>query len=323
MRNKGRSIYLGVALIVGVALAPGAALAAKKLLALGTSTTGGSWYPTGVLLAQLWNEKIPEIKVTANVTKGAVQNCDLARKGQMDLVYQQSNTVRNCYAGTGPYRIPQKDTRILATLFPSHYHWLVTKRSGINKISDIKGKRFIPGRKRSGNISVTKAILGTLGMNFKDFEADWIAPREAIQAVRDGKVDGTFVLGGAPVGALAEALTVAGGRLKLLSYPSDLVQAVTKKHPWIVAGTIRGGLYKGYDQDMVSLMHISFLTAKDTFDADLAYQITKVTWENIERLRGGHKTFKNMDVKNMKFAFSMPIPMHEGALRYYKEIGMK
>lgn len=295
--------------------------AATKNLALATASTGGSFYPTGVLIAQVWSEKLAGVKVTANPTKGSVQNCDLLRRGQTDIAFQQNNIAGQCYRGKGRFKKAQKGNRLLAVMFPSHYHILVRKGVGIKSIKDIRGKRFIPGRKRSGNISVTKAIFGVMGFGYKDFKTDYLGQREAVEAVRDGKVDGTFVIGGAPVGSLVEALTIAGNRVELLPFSGSEMKAVNKAHPWMVIGTVRPGLYKGWDKPVKTLMHSVFLVTKEKFDADLSYKMVKLIFENMARLRKGHATFKNMTIKDLPQGIALGIPLHKGAMRYYKEVG--
>jgi hypothetical protein len=233
----------------------------------------------------------------------------------------QNNIARQCYFGVGKFKKAQKENRLLAVMFPSHYHLLVTKRSGIKKLTDIKGKRFIPGRKRSGNISATKAIFGVMGFGYEDFKVDYLGQREAVQAVRDGKVDGTFVIGGAPIGTIVEALTVASGRLRLVPFSQGEMNKVNQKHPWIVNGFVRAGLYKGWDKPTKTMMHSAFLLAKKGFSADLVYKVVKSTFDNLGRLQKGHATFKNMTIKDLKGGLGIGVPLHEGAKRYYKEAG--
>ena len=321
MRRVMAFLLIGAFALTGALFAQGTAFGAARNLALATASTGGSWYPTGVLLAQLWTEKVSGVKVTANPTKGSVQNCDLLRRDQVDLTFMQNNIASQCYFGVGRFKKAQKENRLVAVMFPSHYHLLVTKRSGIKKLTDIKGKRFIPGRKRSGNISTTKAIFGVFGFGYKDFKVDYLGQREAVQAVRDGKVDGTFVVGGAPIGTIVEALTIAGGRLNLVPFSQAVMDKVNKKHPWIVNGFVRGGLYKGWDKPTKTMMHSAFLITKKGFSADLVYKVVKSTFENLGRLQKGHSTFKNMTIKDLKGGMSIGVPLHEGAKRYYKEVG--
>ncbi|HBK78830.1 MAG TPA: hypothetical protein DDZ83_03950, partial [Nitrospinae bacterium] len=89
-------LLIGAFALTGALFAQGTAFGAARNLALATASTGGSWYPTGVLLAQLWTEKVSGVKVTANPTKGSVQNCDLLRRDQVDLTYMQNNIARQC-----------------------------------------------------------------------------------------------------------------------------------------------------------------------------------------------------------------------------------
>ena len=199
MTKKILVVFVSIMVVFGIVCTD--AMAKKIFITMSTASTGGGWYPAGSNLAQLWNEKIPNIKANSQASKGSVQNVDLLRRKDVNLCWMQNNIARQSYHGTGRFKDKShKNFRMVMVMFPSQYHILANKASGIKKIADIKGKRFIPGRPGSGNISSSAAVFGTFGFGHKDYKIDYAGQTEAVQAVQDGRVDGTFLVGGAPLG---------------------------------------------------------------------------------------------------------------------------
>lgn len=298
-------------------------LAKKTFITMSTASTGGGWYPAGSNLAQLWNEKIPDIKANSQASKGSVQNVDLLRKKDVNLGWMQNNIAGQSYHGTGRFDgKPHKNFRMVMVMFPSQYHILVSKNSGISKIADIKGKKFIPGRPGSGNISSSKAVFGTFGFGHEDYKIDYAGQTEAVQAVQDGKVDGTFLVGGAPLGPLSAALFTAGDRLRLLSMTDAERTAVNSKHPWIVPFTLTRTHYSTLSAEGVkTLGHSAFIMCRDDMPEDIIYQIVKTTYENLDGLRSVNKAFNNMTIDDLPNALGLKVPLHPGSAKYFKEIG--
>ena len=299
------------------------AFAEKVFITMSTASTGGGWYPAGSNLAQLWNEKIPSIKANSQASKGSVQNVDLLRKKDVNLGWMQNNIARQSFHGAGRFKDkPHKNFRMVMVMFPSQYHILVAKGSGINRIADIKGKRFIPGRPGSGNISSSAAVFGTFGFGHKDYKIDYAGQTEAVQAVQDGRVDGTFLVGGAPLGPLSAALFTAKARLNLLDMTDEERTAVNTKHPWIVRFPLTRRQYPTLPEEGIkTLGHSAFIMCRADMPEDIIYQIVKTTYENLAALRSVNKVFNNMTMDDLSGALGLKVPLHPGSIKYYKEVG--
>ncbi len=299
------------------------AFAKKTFITMSTASTGGGWYPAGSNLAQLWNEKIPDVKANSQASKGSVQNVDLLRRKDVNLGWMQNNIARQSYHGTGRFKgKPHKNYRMVMVMFPSQYHILVTKDSGITRIADIKGKKFIPGRPGSGNMSSSAAMFDTFGFGHDDYKIDYAGQTEAVQAVQDGRVAGTYLVGGAPLGPLSAALFTARDRLRLLDMTDEERTAVNKKHPWIVPFTLTQKHYPTLPKEGVkTLGHSAFIMCREDMPEDIIYQIVKTTYENLDALRGVNKVFNNMIVDDLEGALGLKVPLHPGSMKYYKEIG--
>jgi len=299
------------------------AFAKKMFITMSTASTGGGFYPAGSNLAQLWNEKIPEIKANSQASKGSVQNVDLLRRKDVNMCWMQNNIARQSYHGTGRFEgKPNKDFRMVMVMFPSQYHILVTKDSGINRIVDIQGKRFIPGRPGSGNMSSWEAIFGAFGLGPKDYKIDYAGQTEAVQAVQDGRVDGAFLVGGAPLGPLSAALFTAGDRIRLLEMTEEERTTVNTKHPWIVRFTLTRKQYPTLpEKGIKTLGHSAFIMCRADMPEDIIYKIVKTTYENLDALRSVNKTFNNMTIDDLPGALGLKVPLHPGSIKYYKEVG--
>jgi|SaaInl7_200m_RNA_FD_contig_121_24893_length_1504_multi_4_in_0_out_0_2 uncharacterized protein len=319
--RKSLIIILSLTMVLGAVCTD--AFAKKIFITMSTASTGGSWYPGGSNLAQLWNEKIPSIKANSQASKGSVQNVDLLRRKDVNIGWMQNNIAGQSYHGTGRFKgKPHKDYRMIMVMYPSQYHILVSKSSGIKKITDIKGKKFIPGRPGSGNMSATAAVFGTFGFGHKDYKIDYAGQTEAIQAVQDGRVDGTYVIGGAPIGPLTAALFTAKKRLMLLGMTEEERQAVNKKHPWIVPFQLTRKQYPTLPEGGIKVMgHSAFMMCREDLSEDIVYQLVKTTYENMEGLRKINKVFNNMTIDDLPGALGLKVPLHPGAVKYYKEVG--
>jgi len=311
------SVLLAIAVIVGNA-------SAKTIfITMATASTGGGFYPAGSNLAQLWNEKIPGIKANSQASKGSEQNVDLLRRKDVNMAWMQNNIARDSYHGLDRFNgRPHTDFRMVMVMFPSQYHFLVTKDSGIKRIVDIKGKRFIPGNPGSGNMSTAAAIFDTFGFGHNDYKIDYAGQTEAVQAVQDGRVDGAYLVGGAPLGPLSAALFTAKDRFHLLDMSEDERKAVNTKYPWIVPFTLNRTQYPTLTEKGVkTLGHSAFIVCREEIPEDIIYQIVKTTYEHLDDLRAVNKTFTHMTIEDLSGAMGLKVPLHPGAEKYYREIG--
>jgi TRAP transporter TAXI family solute receptor len=321
MTKKILVIFVSFLVVFGIVCSD--ALAEKFFITMSTASTGGQYYPAGSNLAQLWNEKIPNIKANSQASKGSVQNVDLLRKKDVNIGWMQNNIAGQSYHGTERFDgRPHKNFRIVMVMFPSQYHFLVSKASGIKHIIDIKGKKFIPGRPGSGNMSTAKAIFNTFGFGHDDYKLDYAGQTEAVAAVQDGKVDGAYLVGGAPLGPLSAALFTARDRLILLDMTDEERKAVHANYPWIVPFTLTRDQYPTLpEKGIKTLGHSNYIMCRDDMPEDIIYQIVKTTFEGMKSLRSVNKVFNDMTIDDLHKALDLKVPLHPGSIKYFKEIG--
>jgi TRAP transporter TAXI family solute receptor len=294
--------------------------AQRKFYSIATATTGGTFYPTGVALAQLYSEKLGSkgIKFSAQTSAGSVENVDLMRKDEAQITYLQSNVAIWAYEGSHMFQgKAYKDVRMLFPMFASQYHIIV--RGDIKSIRDIRGKRFVVGRPGSGTDTSSKAVLEAFGITYNDIKADYIGQAEAINALKNRQVDGALLVGGFPISAVADLMASPGIDSRILPLTNEELQTIHKKHPWIYPAKVPAGTYMGQKSDIPTASHAVFLMSRNDLPEDLAYQLVKLTFENLDWLRKAHGAFKQMSLEGAKELLTMGVPLHPGATKYYRE----
>ena len=206
-------------------------------------------------------------------------------------------------------------------LFDSVYHFLVSEE--INNLQDLRNKKFIVGRIGSGIETSSRLLMEALGMTYDDFKPEFLGQSEAMDAIKNGLTNGTMTNGGLPISSVSDLMATPFRRFKLLSLLDEEILAITKAEPWIFPATIPAGTYLNQPEDIQTLRHVSYIGTTVDMPEELAYQIVKTIFENLDWLRQSHAAWNNLslDAVNEKF-LNFTVPVHEGALKYYREIGI-
>jgi len=297
----------------------------KEFVTITTATSGGSFYPSGVSLAQLLNEQLGDkldTSFSAQSSAGSVENIDILQKKEAEIAYVQNNVILWAYEGTHDFKgKPYTTLRTLFPMFDSQYHFFVTE--GINNLQDLREKKFVVGRPGSGTETSGKLVMEALGMTYNDFKPEFIGQSEAVDALKNGLTNGIIMVGGYPIGAVSDLMATPVKRFKFLSLSDEEISVINKAEPWMLPMTIPSGIYLNQPDDIKTLGHAVYLAATVDMPDELAYQIAKTTFENLDWLRQSHSAWKklSLDAVNEKF-FNFTVPVHEGALKYYREIGI-
>lgn len=289
-----------------------------------TATATGDFYASGIALAQLFNEKFGkelDMDFSAMSSSGSAENLDLLMKKEAELALMQNNIVLWAYEGSRKYEGNKfEKIRMILPLFDATYHFLV--KNDINSLSEIKGKTFVVGRAGSGTETSAKAVFEALGITYDDFKQEFVGAGEAADAIRNGLVDGLLITGSYPDSAVSDVMVALQRRFKILSLSDEEVQKINKAEPWIMPLTIPANTYADQPEPINTLRHSTFLTTTDELSDKVAYLITKTTWENINWLKDAISQFGRMDINTLDNFFKYPVPIHPGAIEYYKEVGV-
>ncbi len=301
---------------------------------IGTGGTAYTYYPVGGMIANAISKPpgsrecgkggscgVDGLIASAVSSRGSVDNVNAIISGLRNSGFAQSDVAYWAYTGTGTMegKEPAKDLRTIAALFQEHIHLVALKKSNINSVKDLKGKRVSLDEPGSGTYVDAKLILESNGLSTNDVKAEALKGKAATDALRNGKVDAIFVVAGYPTGAIVELASAVD--IKLVPIDGAGAKALTSKYGFFSESPIPSGTYEGVDAvNTVAVGAQWFTSAKE--DTDLIYKITKALWNKESR--------KLMDVGHAKGKTITPdtalsgvgVPLHPGAEKFYKEAGL-
>ena len=301
---------------------------------IGTGGTAYTYYPVGGMIANAISKPpgsrecgkggscgVDGLIASAVSSRGSVDNVNAIIWGLRNSGFAQSDVAYWAYTGTGTMegKEPAKDLRTIAALFQEHIHLVALKKSNINSVKDLKGKRVSLDEPGSGTYVDAKLILESNGLSTNDVKAEALKGKAATDALRNGKVDAIFVVAGYPTGAIVELASAVD--IKLVPIDGSGAKALTSKYGFFSESPIPSGTYEGVDAvNTVAVGAQWFTSAKE--DTDLIYKITKALWNKESR--------KLMDVGHAKGKTITPdtalsgvgVPLHPGAEKFYKEAGL-
>lgn len=290
---------------------------------IATATTGGVYYPLGNAMAQLFNQKVPNVKASAQATAGTPQNILLMQKKEAEVAFAQNGVAFYAYNGQEMFKDkPVKSIRAITHLYPNVMHIVVNANSNITSIKQFEGKKFVPGAVGSATEVNSKEILGLYGLDYKDkknVKVDYLGYSEAAEALKDGRVDGILIAGGLPTAAVLDAASAV--KIRILSLEPDMIKKLTKDMPWYYEIVIPKGTYMGQTEDVHTVAVANILICREDLKDDLVYQMTKALYENQKELVTAHSAAKDMKLESA--LNGLTIPLHPGAEKYYKEKGIK
>lgn len=301
-----------------VAMGLASAVHAQEQLSIATGGTGGVYYPVGGGLAEIINTHIEGYSATAEVTGASVENMGLIATGDADLAIGLADTVAQAYTGTGRFEGQQLPMiRGVASVYANMVQIIALDGSGITTLEDLRGKRVSIGAPGSGTEVNTGAILEANGISYDDIEEQRLNFNETADALANGDIDAGFWSVGAPNSSIMNLATT--NNIVMLQLSEAELAAARAADATFAVTTLAGGTYNGVDADTTVLGIPNVLVVSAEMSDDLAYQITKVMFENIADLQAVHPATNETTVE---FTMSAtPVPLHPGAIRYYEEVG--
>ncbi len=301
--------------------APLPAAAQQKFVTIGTGGVTGVYYAVGGAICRLVNKDRAKTGIRCSVesTGGSVYNVNAIKAGELDFGMAQSDVQYQAYNGAGSFKEADKDLRSVFSVHPEPFTLVARKEAGITKFTDLKGKRVNVGNPGSGTRSAMDELLGAEGMKTSDFAlASELKADEHGPALCDNKIDAFFYGVGHPSANIQDPTTTCGA--KLVPITDAAVDALVAKHPYYAKVTIPGGIYANNPQPTPTYGVLATMVTSAKVPADVVYTITKAVFENLDEFKKLHPAFAHLDAKNM-IKDGLSAPLHEGALRYYKEKG--
>ena len=305
-----------------------------KFFTIGTGGTAYTYYPVGGMIANAISKPpgsrecgkggscgVPNLIASAVSSRGSVDNVNAIISGLRNSGFAQSDVAYWAYTGTGTMegKEPAKDLRTIAALFQEHIHLVALKKSNINSVKDLKGKRVSLDEPGSGTYVDAKLILESNGLSTSDVKAEALKGKAATDALRNGKVDAIFVVAGYPTGAIVELASAVD--IKLVPIDGAGAKALTSKYGFFSESPIPSGTYEGVDQvNTVAVGAQWFTSAKE--DSELIYQITKALWNKESRKLKDVGHAKGKTITPDTALSGVGVPLHPGAEKFYKEAGL-
>jgi TRAP transporter TAXI family solute receptor len=318
-----RALHGAAALAFTAVLAGGTAEAQQKTIAIGTGGTGGVYYPLGGAIANVLSKHLPGVQATAEVTGGSVDNLKLIGSGQSEIGFSMADAALDALKGEDKFKGGKVPLQTLMVLYPNRMHVVTVDGTGIDKMSDLKGKRVSTGSPGGATEVMAFRVIEAAGLDRdKDMKRERLGVAESVNAIKDRKIDAFFWVGGIPTAAVTDLAASPGVKMKLLDH-GDLVEKMNAKYGKLYsAGTIAPGAYPNTDKPNQIVDVWNILVTGDRMTDDAAYTIVKTLVEKKAELVAVHKEAESFSLENQVQERS-PIPFHPGALKYFKEKGVK
>ncbi len=313
---------LKIALFSAAALGIAASVGAQQL-SIATGGTGGVYYPLGGALAAALQKNIPGLTATAEVTGGSVDNLKLIGSGKPYVAFAMTDASLDAYRGEDKFKGAKVAMKTLMVLYPNRMHVVSVEGKGISKMADLKGKRVSTGSPGSATEVMAFRVIEAAGLDKdKDMKRERLGAAESTNAIKDGKIDAYFFVGGLPTAAVTDLANTPGTKIKMVDH-AETVTTMNKKYGNLyVEDSIPKAMYRGMEADNKQATVMNILVAPDSMDEKTAYNIVKTIFDKKADLVAAHKEAENFKLETQSNAAS-PIPFHPGAIKYFAEKGIK
>ena len=305
--------------------APVAKVEAKtNYITIGTGGVTGVYYPTGGAICRLVNKNKKEHGVRCNVesTGGSVYNINTIRAGELEMGVAQSDWQFHAYNGTSKFKDKgaYKDLRAVFSVHGEPFTVVARADSGIKNFDDLKGKRVNIGNPGSGQRGTIELIMQAKGWTNDDFKvASELKAAEMSKALCDNKIDAYVYVVGHPNGSIKEATTTCDATL--VTVKDSVVDKIVADADYYKYSTIPGGTYRGTPDDVTTFGVAATFVASAQVPENVVYTVVKSVFENFEDFKKLHPAFASLKKEEM-VKEGLSAPLHAGALKYYKEVGL-
>ncbi|MDB5653071.1 MAG: hypothetical protein JWQ94_684 [Tardiphaga sp.] len=308
--------WIATAAAAAIMLAAPAVQARQPIIVL-TGGASGIYYPLGVTIAKIYAD-IPDSQVEVQTTDGSVENLMRLQQGTGQIAFALGDALQDAWKGNAGAGFGSKldRLRVIGALYPSFIQIVATKASGIRTLADLKGKSLSVGAEKSGTELNARAILKAAGIKETDLgrieNKDFA---ESTQLMVKKQLDATLQSAGLGVTSLKE-----------LSDNNDIVvvpvpkAVVAKMSAPFKAGVIPANTYAGQETPVPTAMVMNYLVTSAAVSDDLAYQMTKLVFDSLPELAIAHMV--GAEIQRETAAKASPVPLHAGAIRYFKEKGL-
>ena len=291
------------------------------IMTFGTADTGGSMYPAGAAVSQVWTNNVQGVKCNTQTSTGSFQNCQDVSTGEVDVAVATSDVVLNAYNGTGKFADIGKldNLRVIGAVYTSVLSGVALKSSGLTYIHDLLGKRVAVGPAASATENATLAAFAAMDITKDNTSLENLGLGDGADSVGDVILDAAFGFAGLPIGG--QLNLAATKEIQVLDMTQEEIDKVLAGNAAYIQTKIPAGTYTGQDNDANTFGVKCLIIVTADMDADLVYDLCKAMNEHTEELAAGNALLKDMTDPSF-LCTQMPIPLHDGAQKYYSEQGL-
>lgn len=291
---------------------------AETFINILTGGQAGVYYPLGVALEKVFADGVPDSRPSVQSTKASVENLNLIQAGRGEIAFTLGDSLRDAWEGNAEVGFTSKldNLRTIAAIYPNYVQIVASEESGIETLADLEGKRLSVGAPKSGTELNARTILKAAGIGYDDLgKVEYLPFAESVDLMKNRQLDATLQSAGLGVASLRDLANAIA--ITVVEVPTEVVESIGAPYQPAV---IPAGTYQGQDADVQTASVINYLVTRADLDEEVVYQMTKALYENLDRLTAAHAAAQA--IKLDESATVSPVPLHPGAERYFKEMGV-
>ncbi len=306
------------AVVFGASMLSAGAVRAEQFINILTGGTSGVYYPLGVAISKIYSEKMQGVRPSVQATKASVENLNLIQQGKGELAFTLGDSLADAWKGVeeAGFKKPLDQLRGVAGIYANYIQVVASRESGIKTLADLKGKRLSVGAPKSGTELNARAILKAAGIDYKDLgKIEYLPFGESVELIKNRQLDATLQsagLGVASIRDLANSVPIT-----VVEIPTAIVDKVG---PPYVKVTIPKGTYEGQEGDVPTAAVQNYLVTNAKVPDDVVYGMTKAIFDSLPDLQAAHAAAKAIKLEGA--LVGMPVPLHPGAAKFFKEKGV-
>ncbi len=310
---RAGALALGASLVLGAVSAK-----ADDFINILTGGTSGVYYPLGVAMSKIYTDKIAGARPSVQATKASVENLNLLQQGKGEIAFTLGDSLALAWAGDADagFKAKLDKLRGVGAIYPNYIQIVASKESGIKTLADLKGKRLSVGAPKSGTEINARAILGAAGLAYADLgKVEYLPFAESVDLMKNRQLDATLQSAGLGVASIRDLSTSVD--INVVEIPAAIVDKIGAPY---VKATIPAKTYGGQDADVATAAVVNYLVTRADASDDLVYKMTKATYDSVPDLIAAHQAAKAIKLETA--LEGLPVPLHPGAAKYWKEKGV-
>jgi uncharacterized protein len=318
MRGVSLRRWAAAAVLTVATSMPGTQAQAAEFINILTGGTSGVYYPLGVALSKIFTEQIPDSRPSVQATKASVENLNLLQQGKGEIAFTLGDSLADAWNGKEEAGFKGKLDKLrgIGAIYPNYIQIVASRESGIKTLADLKGKRLSVGAPKSGTELNARTILAGAGIAYDDLsKVEYLPFAESVELMKNRQLDATLQSAGLGVASLRDLASSV--EVVVVEIPQATIDKVGLPY---VPASIPAGTYTGQDAAVPTAAVVNYLVTQEGVSDDLVYAMTKAVYESVDTLAAAHSAAKA--IKLDAALSGLPLPLHPGAARYFKEKGL-